>query len=260
MRSKSFILVPLVIGLAMVLFFIYGVRAQSETPPGNPANQQSQPDAAAVVEAEPRVSTQTDATTQPWTTEDGKAPASPVSPLKEFDPAFKLGESSQSPSAVNWNTSVRFVGSTLRPRKNDVNYTTNGYGSCVYITSGNAGTVWNLPLALPEGSKVQWLRLYYYDKDTKADGQNWGYFTKYDLNGVLVNEWGVHSIDGVPGSNYYGYQDVLITPTETIDYNYYSYVLNWIPEVVTNTLQLCGFRVFYQAPITSHIFMPVLQK
>ena len=98
------------------------------------------------------------------------------------------------------------------------------------MTAGDSNTVWNFPLALPEGSKVEWLRMYYRDADGSHNTTGW--FTKYDLYGGLVREWAVNST-GSAGDNY---SDVLITPTETIDYSNFSYVLNWRPQAVTSTL------------------------
>ena len=34
----------------------------------------------------------------------------------------------------------------------------------------------------------------------------------------------------------------------TVDYNLYSYLVNWRPVVTGATMQLCGFRVFYTIP------------
>jgi len=250
MKSRTIVLVPLVVGLGMVMFLIYGVRAQSGMPGSADAGQA--PAVMAVqVEAAPDTAAQPGATGKEWSTSDGQAPSAPVPPLKEFAPGFNLDGSSQSPSAVQWNTSIRFVGSTLRPRQSGVGYATNGNGSCVYVTSGSATTVWNLPLALPSGAKVQYVRMYYYDNDTGVNSNGW--FTKYDLYGGLVDEW---AVDSANGGN--GYRDALITPTEVINYDSYSYVLNWRPTAITNTLQLCGFRIFYE--VTNTTYLPMMHK
>ena len=39
----------------------------------------------------------------------------------------------------------------------------NGSGSCTYVTSGDASTVWNTVPDLPNGAVVDTLRMYYYD-------------------------------------------------------------------------------------------------
>lgn len=185
---------------------------------------------------------------QNGSTPNGTVPSSADGPV--MPAGSRVAE--REPDAPNYNSSLRFVGSTLRPRQNDVTYTTNGNGSCVYVTAGDASTVWNLPLALPEGSKVEYLRMYYYDASVS---NMTGWFTKYDLYGELVQEWAVNSTSN-SGS---GYSDVVISPTETIDYSAYSYVLNWRPGTVTNTLQLCGFRLFYTAPVGG-VYLPVIVR
>jgi hypothetical protein len=158
---------------------------------------------------------------------------------------------SENPNAPTWNSTLRFVGSTLKPRANDVDYTTDSNGGCVYVTGGNSFTVWNLPLALPSGAKVEWLRMYYYDNDPANATIGW--FTKYDLYGGLVQEWSITSSDGGDG-----YKDVLITPTQTIDYGQYSYVINWRPVGTGSNLQLCGFRIFYT--VMGFNFIPWINK
>lgn len=140
-----------------------------------------------------------------------------------------------------WDTTLRVPGSVLRPRQNDVSYSSDAEGGALYATSGNASTVFNTPVYLPQGATVEWVRLYYYDNDP-ADG-SYGWFTVYDLYGALVTEWAVQSVDGG-----YGYRDVLVDPPHTIDYNSYSYVLNWRPNVLGVNMQLCGFRLYYTAP------------
>ncbi len=167
----------------------------------------------------------------------------------KFEPLAAL--ESENPNAPTWNSSLRFLGSTLKPRENDVDYRTNDFGGCVYATGGNSLTVWNLPLALPNGSKVEWLRMYYYDNDPSNVSIGW--FTKYDLYGGLVQEWSIASSDG--GN---GYKDVLITPTQTIDYSAYSYVINWRPVGTGSNLQLCGFRIFYT--VFGFNFIPWISK
>jgi hypothetical protein len=158
-----------------------------------------------------------------------------------------------SPSGHPYNTSMRFTGSTLKPRENNVDYTVNDGGGCVYITGGDQNTVWNLPLTLPQGAEVQYLRIYYYDQDPVNHTHGW--FTKYDRYGQVVTEWGVDSMD--EGN---GYRDVLITPTETIDYSSYSYVINWRPNGTGSNLQLCGFRIYYYYPTYSFNFIPWISK
>jgi hypothetical protein len=151
----------------------------------------------------------------------------------------------------NWNRSLRYVGNVLKPRENDVNYGVSGGGGCVHVISGDAWEVWSVPLILAEGTQVQFLRMYYYDNDTTT--AMYGWLTKYDSYGAVVQEWPVTSADG--GFNY---SDIAITPPQTIDYNNYSYVINWRPIAASTDLRLCGFRVFYYQP--SAAYLPMLRK
>lgn len=149
-------------------------------------------------------------------------------------------------------TSWRVSGSVLRPRDNDVNYTTNGYGGCSYVASGDATTVWNAPVLLPNGATVNTLRMYYYDTNG-ANSQAW--LTVYDLYGVIVNEWLVTST----GNSGNGFRDSA-TINHKIDHNTYSYLINWRPLAVGSTMQVCGFRVFYEAPLFGASYLPAIRK
>jgi hypothetical protein len=100
------------------------------------------------------------------------------------------------PAVQSW---WRVVGSTLRPRVNDVSYTTNTSGGCVYVTAGSASTVWNTPLWIPDGATVQYLRIYI--NDTSASNIS-AWFSIYDLFGGLVQEWPV-TYSGTPGEAWY---------------------------------------------------------
>ena len=181
------------------------------------------------------------------------APANEVAP-NETAPVMSTVNATGGPNAPAWNSNIRYVGSTLRPRSNNVNYTIGGSGGgCVYATSGDAWTVWNTPLTLPDGAQVEWLRMYFYDNDTAADHRIIGWFSKYNLYGDLVAEWNVQSVDGG-----YDYRDVAISPVETINYNNYSYVLNFRPLYANSDLMLCGFRIFYT--VFGNTFLPSILR
>lgn len=189
----------------------------------------------------------------------GSSASGPEAAKPDFLPELMPGIGSTldldaySVSAHQYNHSLRYVGSTLKPRENDVNYAVSSNGGCVYVTSGDNSTVWNLPLALPNGAEVQYLRMYYYDQNTSYNSGGW--FTKYDLYGAIVQEWGLSSTN-----TGYNYSTVLITPTETIDYDTYSYVINWRPYGSGSDLQLCGFRIYYYYPSYGLNFIPWINK
>jgi len=141
------------------------------------------------------------------------------------------------PAAVWYN---RIVGSTLRPRQNDVTHATSSSGGCVYVTAGNASTVWNAPLVIPDGSTIQLLRIYV--NDTSASNLT-AWFTVYDLFGAIVQEWSVSS-SGTPGETFFDSAAI----NHVIDYSTYSYVVNMRPVGTGSTLQFCGARVFFAPP------------
>jgi hypothetical protein len=250
MSKRLIVVVTCVISLLSVLLIVGSVLAQGPDSESSADSGPLSPIVPAATESAPAAGYQPDSTdVNPPSSADGPTVATGA-PVVEREPGA-TNRLNTAPNAPTYNSSIRFVGSTLRPRQNDVSYTTNGNGSCVYVTAGDASTIWNFPLALPEGAKVEWLRMYYYDADGSHNTSGW--FTKYDLYGGLVQEWAVNSTGSAGNS----YSDVLISPTETIDYGAFSYVLNWRPVAITSTLQLCGFRLFYTAPVGG-IYLPVV--
>ncbi len=135
---------------------------------------------------------------------------------------------------------LRIAGSALKPRATGTDYTVGGGGGCVYGTSGSTFEVWNIPVILPQGAVVGTLRIYF-DDTSAVDSTAW--FTIYDLYGSIVEEFSVSS-NGNSGN---GYRDSALIDHQ-IDYSVYSYVLNWRPNVIGSTMQLCGFRIFYETP------------
>jgi hypothetical protein len=154
--------------------------------------------------------------------------------------------------AVNSLISWRMSGSALRPRENDVSYSVSGSGGCSYVTSGDAFTVWNTSVDLPQGATIDTLRMYFYDT-SGSNSSAW--FTIYDLYGNIVQEWSV-STSGSGGNSFNDSAQI----NHTIDYSVYSYLINWRPAVTGNTMQLCGFRIFYEPPPFGIGFLPVLKK
>jgi len=151
-------------------------------------------------------------------------------------------------SLISW----RIAGSALKPRENDVSYSTSGSGGCTYVSSGDAFTVWNTPIDLPQGSTIDTLRMYFYDTSTSNTS---AWFTIYDLYGNIVQEWSVSSNTG----GGYSFNDSAQI-NHTIDYSTYSYLINWRPVVSGSTLQLCGFRIFYEPPPFGLNFIPLVER
>ena len=83
-------------------------------------------------------------------------------PLEAYSPAddpnaVAMQDDALAPEAlVSW----RVIGSAFNPRENDVSYRVDSNGGCTYVTAGDASTVWNTPIALPNGSRIDTLRMY----------------------------------------------------------------------------------------------------
>lgn len=153
---------------------------------------------------------------------------------------------------VDATVSLRVAGSVLKPRESDVEWEAGGDGGCVYASSGNAYTWWNAPIYLPRDATVTTMRIYV--DDTSASNGT-GVFTVYDLYGSIHDEWGVSS-SGAGGNAYFQ----VTIPDHVINYDLYSYVVNWHSTVVGDTVQLCGFRIYYTPPPFLGAFLPATLK
>lgn len=133
------------------------------------------------------------------------------------------------------------AGSVLKPRNSSVEWSTDGSGGCVYLSSGSASTILNLHLDIPNGARIDYLRIYYYDTDAANNSTAW--ITSYDDEGGLVDITNVSSA----GSSGYGTQ---LSPLveHVVDNVYHSYVLNWRPYATGSSMALCGLRVAYRLP------------
>jgi hypothetical protein len=186
--------------------------------------------------------------------------ASPSSAEESSETSSEPAGSPNNPAAVESDTTVaggeliswRITGSALRPRENDVSYTVSANGSCSYVTAGDAFTVWNTPVTLPQGSFIDTLRMYYYDTSSSSST---AWFTVYDLYGSIVDEWSVST--STAGGNSFNDTEVI---SHTVDYSTYSYLINWRPIDSGSDMQLCGFRLFYDPPGFSAAFMPMIKK
>ena len=170
-----------------------------------------------------------------------------LSPLDQ--PGVDLNRGDEQPESRAVIKSHRIAGSALRPRKAVVNFTINTSGGCIYAID-NAFDVFNTPLWLPQGATIDTVRMYYYDT---SGSNSTAWLTVYDLYGVIVEEWSVSS----SGNSGNGFNDTSLI-SHTVDYNLYSYLLNWRPVVAGSTMQLCGFRIFYEPPPFSVQFLPYI--
>jgi hypothetical protein len=129
------------------------------------------------------------------------------------------------------------AGSTFRPRASSTTWGYPGTG-CVNAVSGN--DIFTLPLILPQGSRIDYLRLYYYDT-SNHNSRAW--ITTYNGSGGFTD---LLNVDSTGNS---GYGTTLSTFSGHIVDNFSnSYVLNWQPDQTGGTMRLCGMRVAYRLP------------
>ena len=130
------------------------------------------------------------------------------------------------------------AGATFTPRTSVVEWRYPG-GGCIYATS-NPLQILNLPLSLPQGSRIDYLRIFFYD--TSAD-QSDAWITIYDGAG------GFTDLTHVASTGTAGYGTALSPFVGHVVNNAnQSYVLNWRPNVAGSSMQLCGLRVAYRLP------------
>lgn len=163
-------------------------------------------------------------------------------------------KSSSAPYALSSTLSYYYVaGATLYGRGSSVEYAYSGFG-CIYATTGtNAKLI--TELHLPTGSMIKYLRLDYVDSSTT--GNVTAYLTKYKPGQDFTDVMAVTS--AVPFSGGNGYV-VSLELSEIIDNENYAYTLMGMPSTASNSLQVCGLRVAYYAPLGPVSYLPSISK
>lgn len=59
---------------------------------------------------------------------------------------------------------VHVAGSVLRPRDSTSEWANDWSGGCIYLTAGNPSYIFNTHLGIPNGSRIDYLRAYYFRK------------------------------------------------------------------------------------------------
>lgn len=130
------------------------------------------------------------------------------------------------------------AGATMRPRSSLTNWAYSA-GGCIYPPKG--AELFTLPLNLPQGSRIDYLRLYYYDSSVTGYVKAW--ITDYDGTGNVTDLISVTS----SGSAGYGYV-ISDYVGHVVDNVTYAYVLNVGFGVTDSSNRLCGLRVAYMLP------------
>ncbi|MFZ3070967.1 MAG: hypothetical protein WA110_07605 [Anaerolineaceae bacterium] len=130
------------------------------------------------------------------------------------------------------------AGATMRPRASMTEWSYPGVG-CVVAASGNE--LFTLTLDLPQGVRIDYLRILFYDSSSAKDSTAW--ITTYDGAGGVDDLISVSST----GSAGYGYV-VSGYSGHVVDNVNNSYVLNYSPNQTGDSMRLCGLRVAYRYP------------
>ena len=213
MKGTRFMVV--VLALALIVVFVVGEAGQTQGQGGN----------------------------EPTAVQSGTASSGQDSAGEVTDGASRQEE--VEPRAVeSYDASIRIPATALRPVDSDVEwhafYDWPNTG-CVYASSGNQYTPWMAPLYLPDGATIGYFRMYFNDLDPEVNCV--GNLTVFDAWGDIVVQWPVYS----SGSSGQGY-DTTLELGHVVDYEQYSYVVKWFPNVIGDVMQVCGFRVFYDVP------------
>jgi hypothetical protein len=142
----------------------------------------------------------------------------------------------------NWSGFYYYhvTGSALHPRDSSVEWSTGGSGGCLYQVSGDPYVIYNLHEEIPNGARIDYLRIFYYDTSTST---SYAWVTRYDDIG------GLEDLTYVGSEGTAGYGTALSPLVEhVVDDVNYSYILNWRPYVNGTSMYLCGLRVAYRLP------------
>ena len=181
-------------------------------------------------------------TGDPGTSSQGDEQQLPSTPGKELDNGAKY------PSATA--SFYHLPGSALTPVDGATTLTYDLMG-CVHATAG-ASYLLNAPLEIPDGSTIVLMRLYY--DDTSASSIN-GWITRYNEAGT-----GYEDLVSVASSGSAGHGSNYGDLNHIVDTYGYSYVVNVRLNSASSTLQVCGIRVMYYAPVHAVNFLPVVMR
>jgi hypothetical protein len=148
---------------------------------------------------------------------------------------------------------LRTAGSALKPRESSVEwYGVPDKAGCIYASDGSASAIFNAPVYLPQGAEVNNLRMYY--NDTAVENCV-AWFTVYDDYGEVHEEWEISS-SGDSGTGYVTTEAF----SHMVDYSLYSYVINWRPNELGTSMQVCGFLIYYVPPLGATYLPAVLRN
>ena len=152
-------------------------------------------------------------------------------------------------------TYFQVTGATLRGRNSTTGYLYDGVG-CSHTTAGvGAGMILNTEAAIPDGSVIKYLRVYY--KDTNPTNGVEGFITRYQPGVAAVDLVHAGSTDAF--SDGFGFV-VSSEITETVNNSTYAYTLIGWPDDNNVANQICGLRIAYYQPFHVAIYLPTIRR
>ncbi|MGB4857868.1 MAG: hypothetical protein WBP11_00925 [Dokdonella sp.] len=145
---------------------------------------------------------------------------------------------------------LSIAGSTFHPRDSNTT-TTYSYpgGGCIAKTGGSDSLFVHHKAILPGGAVVRYVRLYYYNTSTSNVE---AFFATYDGAGNYSHRTSVSSAGGA--SSY----DSSLSPDMNYSVDPFTSAINVVVNLGDQndeTLQFCGVRIAYEAPILDRIFV-----
>jgi len=138
---------------------------------------------------------------------------------------------------------LQVAGAAMRPESSDlVEWKVNPtYLGCIYASSGDPNQWWNAPVFPPQGATISMVRVYWFDGSSSYEGRVG--FGVVDGTGYVVHSW----LENSSGNSGNGYVDIPL-PNHVVDYSNYSYIVWWRPNLLGDTMEICGFRLYYTTP------------
>jgi hypothetical protein len=141
-------------------------------------------------------------------------------------------------------------GATFQGKSSSATYAYDSAG-CIYLTSDPQQVI--IEMNIPNDSVIKYLRIYY--RDTNVSAGISGYITAINPG---ISGTDLVSVSSIGSS---GYGTALSKEiTQTVDTSVYAYTLIGWPGISDNTVELCGMRVAYYAPIFAGVALPIIQK
>lgn len=184
---------------------------------------------------------------------DPAAPDDPAAPfvdgvVSDSGPAAATTPEEVAPAATTDYLHIAGTAFIAQIETDTRGYTSNG---CVYMDGTNRRL--NYSIALPYGSTITFIRLYFKDSDATYNATL--LLGRYDdgISAATLAQVDTAGSAGTPSSS-------TISVNLPIDYVNYSYVFQWYQPIAGSTMQLCGFRIGYTKPGIFGVAMPVVGK